>query len=282
MESPTFSETHPLLAESVHVVIAASWLYTFKGMYYYGSHRFLWPLLRGRVLPCVILSIIVFVNLFLWTYLPQVAFLAMFYGTALAWVHGFFLVLGEGATIIAILFETFLVDETLVDIFDAVLIHEGLEDLVQEGRAINTQETDPVKRLGKPKFSRVYSPFSFRQMFEFIILLPISFIPIVGLPIFLVSTGYRAGPLQHWRYFKLLKLTRKEREKKMKDRWWRYTKFGTVHLALQLIPGLSMLFLLTTAAGSGMWAAKLEKKRRLEVLSRSRAPVHSASTASSV
>jgi len=35
-------------------------------------------------------------------------------------VNGVFLVLGEGATIIAILFESFLVDETLVDIFDAV------------------------------------------------------------------------------------------------------------------------------------------------------------------
>jgi hypothetical protein len=89
-------------------------------MYYYASHRFLWPLLRGRVLPCMILSIIVFVNLFLWTYLPQVAFLAIFYGRALAWVNGVFLVLGEGATIIAILFEAFFVDETLVDIFDAV------------------------------------------------------------------------------------------------------------------------------------------------------------------
>jgi hypothetical protein len=30
MESPTMSETRPLLAESVHVVIAASWLYPFK------------------------------------------------------------------------------------------------------------------------------------------------------------------------------------------------------------------------------------------------------------
>ena len=89
-------------------------------MYYYASHRFLWPLLRGRLLPCMILSIIIFVNLFLWTYLPQVAFLAIFYGRALAWVNAAFLVLGEGATIIAILFEAFLVDETLVDIFDAV------------------------------------------------------------------------------------------------------------------------------------------------------------------
>jgi hypothetical protein len=104
------------------------------------------------------------------------------------------------------------------------LINEGLEDLVREGRAINTQETDPVKRLGKPKFFRVFSPFSFRQIFEFILFLPITFIPFAGLPIFLLLTGYRAGPLQHWRYFKLLQLTREEREKKIKDRWWRYTK----------------------------------------------------------
>ena len=68
----------------------------------------------------MILSILVFTNLFLWTYLPQVALLMIFYGKALAWVNGVFLVLGEGATIIAILFESFLVDETLVDIFDAV------------------------------------------------------------------------------------------------------------------------------------------------------------------
>lgn len=89
-------------------------------MYYYASHRFLWPLLRGRLLPCMILSIVVFLNLFLWTYLPQVAFLAIFYGKALAWVNAAFMVLGEGATIIAILFEAFLVDGTLADIFDAV------------------------------------------------------------------------------------------------------------------------------------------------------------------
>ena len=68
----------------------------------------------------MILSIIVFVNLFLWTYLPQVAFLTIFYGRTLAWVNGAFLVLSKGTTIIAILLEAFLVDETLADIFDAV------------------------------------------------------------------------------------------------------------------------------------------------------------------
>ena len=79
---------------------------------------------------------------------------------------------------------------------------------------------------------------------------------------FLVLTGYRAGPLQHWRYFKLLNFTKKERNAFIKKRQLRYTWFGTVALLLQLVPVLSMLFLLTTAAGSALWVAQLEGKRR--------------------
>ena len=83
---------------------------------------------------------------------------------------------------------------------------------------------------------------------------------------FLFLTGYRAGPLQHWRYFKLLDLTKKERNLFVKKRRLRYTWFGTVALVLQLVPVLSMLFLLTTAAGSALWATELERRRRaLEV-----------------
>lgn len=34
-------------------------------------------------------------------------------------------------------------------------------------------------------------------------------------------------------------------------------------LLLQLVPVLSMFFLLTTAAGSALWVVKLEKQKRL-------------------
>lgn len=80
---------------------------------------------------------------------------------------------------------------------------------------------------------------------------------------FLILTGYRAGPLQHWRYFHLLEFTKKERNAFIKKRRLPYTWFGTVALLLQLVPVLSMLFLLTTAAGSALWVAKLEAKRRV-------------------
>ena len=161
----------------------------------------------------------------------------------------------------ALLFEAFFVDETLVDIFDAVLINEGLGDLVAQGRLLHPDGTNPVKQLGKPVSPAVYSPFSFRQITEFIVFLPFNFVPVVGTPVFLILTGYRAGPLHHWRYYKLLGLNKKERQAVIRRRKLPYTWFGTVALLLQLVPGLSMLFLLTTASGSALWVVHLEKNR---------------------
>lgn len=229
-------------------------------MYFFG-HPFLYPLLRARLLPCALLSLFVLANLFVWTYLPQVAFLAIFHG-ALAWVNGVFLVLGEGAAIVALLFEAFFVDETLVDVFDAVLIHKGLRDLVATSRILNPDGGNPVRELGKPTVSAVYSPFSLRQILEFIFLLPLNLIPVAGTPMFLILTGYRAGPFHHWRYFKFLGFSKKERKAFIKRRQLRYTGFGTMALLLQLVPVLSMLFLLTTAAGSALWVVELEQGRR--------------------
>lgn len=82
---------------------------------------------------------------------------------------------------------------------------------------------DPVKRLGKPTRSSVYGPFSFRQIAEFVVLLPLNFVPFFGVPLFLALTGYRAGPLQHWRYFKLLGFDKKQRNTFAKERGWQYT-----------------------------------------------------------
>jgi len=115
-------------------------------------------------------------------------------------------------------------DESQVDIFDAVLIYKGYEDLVRQHRPVTEDAlNDPVRRLGRPTRSSVYAPFSFRQIAEFVILLPVNFIPYVGVPIFLLLTGYRAGPFQHWRYFQLLGYDRKQRNAVVKSRRWQYT-----------------------------------------------------------
>jgi hypothetical protein len=115
-------------------------------------------------------------------------------------------------------------DEAQVDIFDAVLIYKGYEDLVRQHRPVSEDAlNDPVRRLGKPTKTSVYAPFSFRQIAEFILLLPVNFVPYVGVPLFLLLTGYRAGPFQHWRYLQLLGYDRKQRNAFVTRRHWQYT-----------------------------------------------------------
>ncbi|KAF1830752.1 hypothetical protein BDW02DRAFT_572704 [Decorospora gaudefroyi] len=242
-------------------IIAATYLA--KGIVFFIAHPFLYPLLKARLLPAFLLSAFVLINLFVWTLLPQVLFLKLFHTAGSAWVNAIFLVLGEGAAVVAILFESFLVDESQVDIFDAVLIYKGYEDLVRRHRPVTEDAlNDPVRRLGKPTHSSVYVPFSFRQIAEFVLLLPVNFIPYVGVPVFLLLTGYRAGPFQHWRYFQLQGYDRKQRNAAIKRRRWQYTWYGTVYLFLQLVPPFSMFFLMTAPASSALWAADLEKVRR--------------------
>lgn len=173
-------------------------------------------------------------TLFIWTYLPQVAFLRLFQGPG-AWLNATFLVLGEGAAITALLFEAFLVDEAMVDIFDAVLIHQGLEHLVAITRPVASDESIlPVQRLGTPHHASVYSPFSLRQIIEFIIFLPLTFVPWIGAPLFLWLTGYRAGPLHHWRLFKLKEFTKSERSQFVKQRRLGYTTYVTCILLSEM------------------------------------------------
>ncbi|EDN09000.1 hypothetical protein I7I51_00657 [Histoplasma capsulatum] len=265
-----------------------------QGIIFFICHPFLWPLFRARLFSISLLSAFIYTILFTLTYLPQVAFLAIFQGTG-AWVNGLFLVLGEGAAIVQILFEAFFVDETLVDVFDAVLISQGEEDLVATSRTIHPRadqsqggdgdgdgngngdaalSLNPTQRLGKPITSAIYAPFSLRQIVEFIVLLPLNLVPVAGTPMFLILTGYRAGPLQHWRYFEFRGFNKNERKKFVAKRRVRYTWFGTVALILQLVPMLSMFFLLTTAVGSALWATDFERRRRIAI-ERSEAGRHS-------
>lgn len=80
-----------------------------QGVVFFVAHPFLYPLLKARLLPAVLLSAFVLLNLFFWTLLPQVLFLKLFHTAGSAWVNAVFLVLGEGAAVVALLFESFLV-----------------------------------------------------------------------------------------------------------------------------------------------------------------------------
>ncbi|PSK46434.1 hypothetical protein B9Z65_5402 [Elsinoe australis] len=253
-------QAHTSFKKRISQNFTLSWTYPLKGVYHFATNQSLWPLLQAKLIPLAILSLFTTLILFLFAYLPQVALLAIFHRTGSAWVNGTFLVLSEASLIVSIFFEAFFVDKTQVDIVDAVLVARGHRDLVANTRPVDADEPDCLKCLGPRDKGAEYYPFSLRQITEFIILLPLNLVPYVGVPLFLFATGYRAGPLQQWRYYKLKGFDKKQRRQyiKTKSRRWQMTWFGTMGLLLQLVPVASLLFLLTTAVGSGLWAADLQ------------------------
>ncbi|KAI8965551.1 hypothetical protein F5Y11DRAFT_312679 [Daldinia sp. FL1419] len=240
-------------------LIAAS--YPLRGIYHFLRHPAYYPLFFGRLLPLSIISFLVYTILFMFAFLPQYAFLAIFHGWG-AWVSAVVLVLGEGLVIIQGLFEGFFVDECRVDVFDATLLDKDLETLIAPHRLLFPDAPNSVKKLGKPTSSAVYQPWSLIQIVELIVFLPLNLIPKVGTLAFIIITGARLGTFAHYRWFELRGLTKKEQKQEIRSRMWDYTWFGTIAMVLGLIPVLSFFFLLTSAAGAALWTAKLEQQAR--------------------
>ena len=138
------------------------------------------------------------------------------------------------------------------------MIDQGLVELVAPHRVLFLDAPNSVKMLGKPTNPAAYQPWSLVQMIELIVFLPLNLVPIVGTPAFIIITGARLGKLSHYRWYKLRGLTRKQKKKEIRDRLWDYIWFGTMAMILELVPVLSFFFLLTTSAGSALWAAKME------------------------
>jgi hypothetical protein len=147
----------------------------------------------------------------------------------------------------------------------ATLIKCGRTDLVAPHRILFTDAPTAVKMLGKPTTSAIYTPWSLVQIVELVICLPLNFIPVFGGPAFIMITGTRLGKLAHYRWFQLRGLDKKEAKREIKRRTWEYVWFGTVAMVLELIPIFSFFFLLTTTAGSALWAARLEEQDRPQI-----------------
>lgn len=79
--------------------VAAS--YPIRGIWYFGRRIEFYPLMKGRLLPLFLISALVYVVLFTFAFLPQLAILAIWQGKG-AWVNAIVLVLGEGLVVIQV------------------------------------------------------------------------------------------------------------------------------------------------------------------------------------
>ncbi|KZV71543.1 hypothetical protein PENSPDRAFT_650559 [Peniophora sp. CONT] len=238
-------------------VLGGVWIYPILGIFYILSH----PSLIRPLLPAlskgILIALATVVVFFTFTYLPQVAVL-VFVSGPLAFIAAVPLVLGEAYVVINFLTKSLVLGQAGVDLFDAVLVQKGHTALVERGRQV-TSSGGKGRQLGK-LLTKPLSKFSTDNMVRYLLSLPLNFIPVVGTVFFLGYNGLKSGPGYHARYFQLKGYDKERRQAAIHKRRGSYTAFGTMAMALNLVPVVSILFSFTTSVGAALWAADLESK----------------------
>ncbi|KAM0751609.1 hypothetical protein T439DRAFT_324796 [Meredithblackwellia eburnea MCA 4105] len=240
-------------------VISGAYFYPIRGIIYFLTHPKLFEAVWPIIMKSITMSATVVALMTFFTYLPQVAFLAIISGP-LAFIAAIPAVLAESWVIIQFINKAFYIKDVSDKIFDAVLAQKGYADLVEKGRSVRKSGGGIV--LGKSLLRPISSRFSTEGLIRYIVTLPLNAIPAVGTLFFLGYNGQTAGPAYHGRYFALKGMSKQERNTFVQQRRGAYTSFGAVSLALGLVPVIGTVFSFSSAAGAALWAADLEKGAR--------------------
>lgn len=232
-----------------------SWLYPFKGILYFISHRALWQPLVSKLPQYVALYGSVVAGMFTFAYLPQLGIM-VFVNGPLAVFTTAVLVLNESASIVGMVARGYLLQEALLNTFDGTLLARNKGELVQEGRELRSG-SDPISRLGRALKSP-FSKFSPKALVRYFVYLPLNFIPVVGTAIFIFLQARGRGQGVHDRYFQLKKWSPSQRSDWLKEHVGPYTAFGIVATVLEMVPLASIFFTYTNAVGAALWAADIE------------------------
>ncbi|KAH8692950.1 hypothetical protein BGW36DRAFT_302318 [Talaromyces proteolyticus] len=240
---------------------SGAYIYPIKGIFYFLAHRSLWKPLLSRIGPTLSLGLSVTSAMFFFTYVPQLALLAITSGPLVAPISTLLLVLSESSTITNTLSRSFLTHEAaaLVDTFDGTLISAGHEALVTNGRQLKASAADPIARLGR-LIKTPFRGFSPTSLMQTIMYLPLNFVPVVGTLLFVVLQGRKFGLGVHERYFQLKGWKGSEREEWVQRHTPAYTSFGVLGFALEMVPVVSIFFSYTNTVGAALWAADIEAK----------------------
>ncbi|CEJ82827.1 hypothetical protein VHEMI02873 [[Torrubiella] hemipterigena] len=198
--------------------------------------------------------------MFTFTFIPQMTML-FFVNGPLAVVTTSLLVLSESSAIINGIARGWLLQEGILDTFDATLLSRNATAIVREGRVV-TSGANSMAKLGKI-IKSPFDKFSPKAFVRYLIYLPFNFIPLVGTAIFVYLQGKSRGRLVHERYFQLKKWNSSQKSAWLTRHVGPYTAFGLVATALEMVPVASIFFTYTNTVGAALWAADIEANKSL-------------------
>ncbi|KAK4608934.1 Outer spore wall protein RRT8 [Fulvia fulva] len=241
-------------------VRSGAYIYPIKGIFYLLSHKELRKPLFSRLIPTMTLGAGITTLMFLFTYLPQLAVL-IFTSGPIAALATILLVLSESSTLTMVLSKTLLIEDALIDTFDATLVQRGQTALVEKQRTVKGSGVgDAFQRLGKLA-TKPFAKFSPQAIIKYLMYLPLNFIPVVGTVIFVILQGRNYGPSSHARYFQLKGMNKSQQEKYIEARKAAYTAFGIPAVLLEMIPVAGIFAAFTNTCAAALWAADLESNQ---------------------
>ncbi|KAJ6500375.1 hypothetical protein C8R45DRAFT_820129 [Mycena sanguinolenta] len=245
-----------ILTVSRDAVVSGGWWYPLQGVYYFLSHASLYRAILPTILKTLFTALGITAALFTFTYLPQVAFCAVFSGP-FAFATAALLVLGESYAVITFVSKVFFLGRAQDQIFNAVFRQQGINLVYVEQNKSRSFVQNVFKGVSKPM-----QRFSREGLLRYVISLPLNAVPMVGTVLFLLYNGAKAGPTYHARYFQAKGMTPVARQAFVDKRKGAYTAFGAATLGLNLVPIVGPVFMLTSTIGAALWACEMEKKEK--------------------
>ncbi|TBU34150.1 hypothetical protein BD311DRAFT_711145 [Dichomitus squalens] len=236
-----------------------SWLWPIRGVVYSITHPQIILSVRHVLLKSLVTSIVLFVVLAFFTFVPQMAILAVFTGP-LSPIFALVLVGAESVILISLFARALFLEPALTRVFDATLASQGQTQLVQ---AAKTRDASSTARNVGSQLVKPLQALSSDGLIRYALSLPLNFIPVAGTVLFLLYNGHKAGPGWHSRYFDLKGLSKSERAAFVESRRAAYTAFGMMTLLLNFVPLVGLLFSFTNTVGAALWAAELEAKANI-------------------
>lgn len=147
---------------------------TLQGIFYFAAHPALWKPLRSKLAPYLTLYSSVLGSMFFFTYLPQLAVMAVVNGPLAVFTTAL-LILNESSTITMTISKNYILREAILDTFDGTLLARNSTEIVAQGRELKPRG-DSIDRLGKA-LKAPFQKFSINELVRYVIYLPLNFIP---------------------------------------------------------------------------------------------------------
>ncbi|KAJ3175992.1 hypothetical protein HK101_010528 [Irineochytrium annulatum] len=251
-------------------VETAPWLYPFRGILFLTTHPSLWSVVLCRLLLLLIFGLAFLIFMFAYVMEHQQdALRRLFevgspgeYGSGsgtdqtlntVAWVVSVILTVVESALAVVLLVVIFL-PYVMDSLFNDVLRIRGHGSVCR-----------PTLQAGCLRiWHRLWREESMIALEALVLTVtaPLNVVPLLGQAVYVTVNGYWHGCSYHLGYLTMKGLRFREIVDHVRARRASYAGFGSVALALELIPVFDCLFVFTNVIGAALWAADMEDALR--------------------